>query len=562
MDETNPVIIQMLKRIASTSIRIPAEPPSTFYEALNTIVFLFYVVQSIEGNGISVFGHPDRILLPYYRRDITAGHITPEEAKDLLRAFLAISDIRYGMKKAHGTHVGTNGTVTIGGCDKDGEPIFNELTEMILKAHQELYLIDPKINARISAKHPQEFYELLAQFIATGDNSLAIFNDDVIIPANVRMGKKPEDCRLYVGGGCQENVLANTEVNSRATIYLNLMHVFLMGFFPEKWAFFTKHKDFVLGKYHECAKFDDFYETFLQNLKIVVDAHIDERNRTESEGWRYNPCPLHSSTIDDCIEKGLDMMEGGARYSYGSISLTGIGTLIDSLFAVREVFYNRKIVSLMELQDILEQDFRGHEAFRLFLVNRIPKFGQDDEAILSFSSQVFADLARVTSGKPNSRGGCYEASLFSFRSFVGFGEKTGATPDGRKAGQHLSQGMSPSLLALGEKCSISQVLEALEPLDISLYPVVAVLDVKLPATHYDCESESIVPVIKRFLEAGGSVLQINYVDQEILREAKENPELHRDLIVRVSGYSSYFHILTEQIQDEIIARAIADQRRL
>jgi len=557
-DEVDSVIRRRLERIANTSIRVPAEPPSTFYEALNTIIFSFYILPGLEGNGISVFGRPDRVLLPYYRRDIETGDITPEEAKDLIGAFLAISDARFGMKKVHSGHVGTNGTVTIGGCDKNGEIVFNELTEMILEAHQELHLVDPKINARISSGHPQEFYKLLAKSISTGHNSIAIFNDDVVIPANISMGKSPEDCRLYVGGGCQENVLENTEVNSRATIYLNLMHVFLMGLFPEKWHFFAERENSVLESYHNCDTFDHFYEIFLQNLEMVVNAHIDERNRTEAEGWRYNPCPVHSSTIDDCIEKGLDMMEGGARYSYGSVSLTGIGTLIDSLFAIRESVYNRNVISLKELQEMLKQNFEGDEAFRLFLANRIPKFGQDDPAILSFSSRVFTDLADVSSGKPNSRGGHYEASLFSFRSFVNFGNKTEATPDGRKAGEHLSPGMSPSLLALGQKCSLSQVISAIGPLYLEQYPVVAVLDVKLPASRGGFDPAPIVSVIKRFLQVGGSVLQVNCIDQEILEEAKKHPELHRDLIVRVSGYSSYFHILSEQIQDEIITRTVTD----
>ena len=553
-NESNPEIARRLERISVVAMRVPADPPATFYEALNTIIFLFHVVQAIEGNGISVFGRPDRILLPYYRRDIENGDITREEAKDLIGVFLAVSDARFGMETAHSRHVGTNSTVTIGGCDSNGALVFNEITEMVLEAHRELHLVDPKINARISSGHPPKYFQVLAEFINSGGNSLALFNDDVVIAANTAMGKDERDCRLYVGGGCQENVLENTEVNSRATMYLNLMHVFLLGFFPAKWEFLAEVSDWPPRTYDTCDTFEEFYEAFLRNLESVVVAHIDERNRTEREGWRYNPCPLHSSTLDDCIEKGLDMMEGGARYSYGSVSLTGVGTLIDSLFAVREAVYDRALVSLSKMKRMLAQDFSGEEAFRLLLVNRIPKYGHDDESIRSFSSRVFADLARITSGMPNSRGGRYEASLFSFRSFVGFGEKTGATPDGRKASEYLSPGMSPSLQSLGPKCNLSQLLSALEPLDLSLYPVVAVLDAKLPAKRGGHDSKSVISVIKRFLTAGGSVLQINCIDPEILAEAREHPELHRDLVVRVSGYSSYFHLLTEQIQDEIIAR--------
>ncbi|MBM4080493.1 MAG: hypothetical protein FJ278_12400, partial [Planctomycetes bacterium] len=554
-EERDPEVRQRLQRIADTARRVPAQPPASFYEALNAILFMREVTQSLEGNGISVFGHLDRILWPYYQDDLAKGRITRAEAKDLLAFFLAFSDVRFGMRQVR-NHVGTNTTVGIGGCDAQGNLVFNDLTRMIVETYVAARLVDPKLNARISARHPQEYSDLLAQMILSGSNSLCIFNDDVIIEANVKMGKAREDCRLYVGGGCQENVLENAEVNSRATMYLNLAHVLLMGFFPEKWAFFADREGIPLAAYDGCAGFDDLYDAFLRNLKVVVDAHIDQRNRTEREGWRYNPCPLHSSTLDDCIEKGLDMMEGGARYSFGSVSLTGIGSLIDSLYALRRVVFEQKHVPLGQLKAMLATNFEGEEAFRQFLIHRVPKFGQGDEGIREFSAKVFANVARVSSGKPNTRGGRYEASLFSFRSFTSMGAKTGATPDGRKAGEYLSAGMSPSLLALGQECDIGQVLSSLEPLDLTLYPVVAVLDVKLPASPTGYRPGVLVPVIRRFLDCGGSVLQVNYVNPSVLMEAREHPERHPDLVVRVSGYSAYFHTLSPAVQSEIIDRTL------
>lgn len=554
--EKEPRIRTRLARIAGTARRVPAGPATSFYEALNTIVFLFYTVPSIEGNGVSVFGHVDRLLIPYYRRDIEAGTLTADEARDLIAFFLALSDARYGMRKADPWHVGTNGTITLGGCDRDGRPVFNELTRLLVKLHRELNLVDPKINARISARHPVEYFELLSECLRQGGNSLAMFNDDVVIPANARMGKALADCRLYVGGGCQENVLEECEVNSRASIYLNLPYVFLMGFAPEKSEFFTRRAGFNPAVYRAEGTFEDFYAAFLGNLRAVVNIHVDERNRTEQEGLRFNPCPLHSATLDDCLMRRKDMMEGGCRYNYGSVALTGIGTLIDSLYAVRTAVYDRHAVPLDQLRRMLASNFEGEEAFRGYLIHRIAKFGHGDEAIRAFSARIFADVARVSSGQSNSRGGRYEASLFAFNTFTSFGPKTDATPDGRKAGELLSAGMSPSLLALGRNAGISEVLAALEPLDLTLYPVVAVLDVKLPASRGGVSSQVIVPVIRRFLAGGGSVLQINCVDQALLKDARIHPEQHPDLVIRVSGYSSHFVRLAEPIQDEIIARTV------
>ena len=347
-------------------------------------------------------------------------------------------------------------------------------------------------------------------------------------------------------------MLENTEINSRATIYLNLLQVFLMGFFPEKWTFFTERESTRLEPYEGCDTFEAFYQAYLRNLKMVVDAYINQRNRSEKEGWRFSPCPLHSATISDCIENAKGMMAGGARYSFGSVSLTGIGTLVDSLFAIHETVYEKREVSLTHLKESLARNFEGEEAFRQYLIHRVAKFGQEDNGILEFSARVFADLARVSSGQENSRGGRYEASLFAFRSFTSFGTMTGATPDGRRAGEYLSQSMSPSVLSLGQQCDIGQVLSAIEPLNLTLYPVTAVLDVKLPAFGDDRGIEVIVPVIKRFLQNGGSVLQMNYVDPEVLLEARKHPQRHPDLVVRVTGYSAYFNTLPEAVQDEVI----------
>ena len=553
-EETDPATRRRLERIAATARRVPEQAPGNFYEALNTILFMREVTQSVEGNGISVFGHVDRLLWPYYRDDLAAGRTTREDAKDLLGYFLAFSDVRFGMRRS-GNHVGTNTTVGIGGCDAKGACVFNDITRMIVEVYLESRLVDPKLNARVSSQHPGEYLELLAALIASGNKSLCIYNDDVVIEANVKMGKAREDCRLYVGGGCQENVLENTEINSRATMYLNLAQVFLMGFFPDEWSAFTKREDLKLATYEDCAGFEDLYEAFLRNLEAVVDAHIDQRNRTEAEGLRYNPCPMHSSTMSDCIAKGLDMMEGGARYSFGSISLTGIGTLIDSLFAVSKAVYEESQVPLAQLKGMLETDFEGEEAYRQYLRHRVPKFGQDGADIRAFSARVFSDVARVSSGRSNSRGGRYEASLFAFRSFANLGAQTGATPDGRRASEHLSPGMSPSPIALGKACSIGQVLSSLEPLDLTLFPVVAVLDVKLPASS-TYRPDLLVPVIRRFVACGGSVLQVNAVDPEALLEAREHPERHPDLVVRVSGYSAYFSTLPPAVQDEVIERTL------
>ncbi|MGD2174313.1 MAG: pyruvate formate lyase family protein [Candidatus Brocadiaceae bacterium] len=556
--EPEPHVRRRLQRIAGTARRVPARPAETFYEALCTILFMRHVLGGLEGIGESIYGHLDRMLGPYLEHDLDEGRATMDEAEDLLRAFLAMTDVKFNIREESRE---TSTTVVIGGCDRDGTPVFNDVTRMVLRAYRDLGLVHPKLHGRLSPEHHPEYFALLAEMVAAGNNVLAIFNDDVIIDANVRMGKAVEDARLYVGGGCQENVLQNTEINSRASIYLNLAHVLLMGFSPERWSAYAEPAGIELESYAGAESFEEVRGRFLANLGTVVDQHIDQRNATEKEGWWYNPCPAHSSTMDDCIEDARDMMDGGTRYAGASVSLIGVGTVVDSLQAVKHLVFDAQRLTLGELADALEADFEEQEVLRQYALNRIPKYGQEDEAMREFTAGVFADLARATSGRPNTRGGLYEASLFVYRAFMGMGRKTGATPDGRLAGEPLSPGMSPSPLAYhGDGATIGGVLAALDPLDLRDYPVVAVLDVKLPWADAGLQPEVAEAVMQRFLQVGGSVLQLNVVDPAVLRDARDHPERHRDLVVRVSGYSARFTTLPEHIQDEIMERELARVR--
>ncbi|MFO7955858.1 MAG: pyruvate formate lyase family protein [Candidatus Brocadiia bacterium] len=547
-------IRQRLEKMAGMARRVPALPAETFHEALNVILFMRQVLGGLEGLGQSILGHLDRMLGPYLEGDLEEGRLTMEEAEDLIQPFLAMTDVKFNIREEPRE---TSTTVMVGGCDRDGTPVFNDVTRLIVDAYRTLELVNPKLNARISLRHPDEYFELLAELNAEGRNVLAFFNDDVLIEANQRMGKAVEDCRLYVSGGCQENVLQNTEINSRASIYLNLAQVFLMGFFPERWADYTGEAGIEPETYEGAQSYQEFHRRFLGNLEAVVGERIDTRNRTEKEGWWYNPCPLHSSTLDDCIENALDMMDGGTRYAGASVSLIGVGTLVDSLRAVRHLVYERADTTLQELADALDADFEGREPLRQYLVNRLPKYGTDVPKIRQFSARLFSDLARVSSGRPNTRGGRYEASVFVYRAFVWMGNRTGATPDGRRAGEPLSQGMGPSPLALGQDAAVTTVLSSLEPLELEDYPVAAVLDVKLPYAPVAMDTGIVVTLLRRFLDFGGSVLEFNVVDPEELRDAREHPERHGDLVVRVSGYSARFTTLPEQIQDEIMERELA-----
>lgn len=548
--EDNPAVRNRLERIADTAERVPENPPATFYEALNTIWFMREACNSLEGVGFAVVGHLDRLLEKYYLADLKKGRITREEAKDLISWFLSLTDAKWDLSD---TPTGTNTTVVIGGCDENGKIVFNDITRMVIEAFGEYRLVNPKLQARISSKHPQEYFDLLGNLAATGSNVLSIFNDDVLIQAHVKEGKRLEDSRLYVAGGCQEPLLANTENNCRAYAYINLPQLLNMTLFPDEWDFWRK-EGIEVKRVDSCDSFEEFYSNFISNVKSASKKLASRFNEYEKQWWEYNPCPIYSSTIDDCIEKAKDVTEGGARYNPNSFSYVGIGTLIDSLYAISEAVFEKKVLTLEELKGHLKSNFANGEYIRQYLLNRIPKYGQDNEKINSFAGRVFSDIAEATSGMPNARGGTYEASLFAFHAYDWMKRNTGATPDGRKAGEVLSRGMGPSEQSRSNE--ISKILHTLDSIDMTRYPGSGVLYLDMPYTQTKVDPRIFAQIIKYFLEKGGCVFDFNIIDPEKLKEAKLHPEKHQNLVVRVCGFSAYFTSLDPEVQDEIINRTL------
>lgn len=538
-----------LLRIARTAARVPAEAPETFYEALNTIWFMREIVMGLEGIGIAVIGHFDRLLYPYYEKDVREGRLTRQEAKDLLSFALNLTDAKWDLR-TDPPEGGANTAMTIGGCDQEGRPVYNEVSRMILEIFEEQELVNPKLQARISRNHPAEFFERLARIAGRGKNVLSIFNDEVLIPAQVRQGKELQDSRLYVAGGCQEPVLSETEVNCRAYIYMSLPKLLLLTLGVGEEGFW-EHEGLEPVQADSCRDFEEFYACFLGKARQIVHRVTGYFNEWEREWYGYNPCPLYSATITGCIEKGLDMTQGGAKYNTSSFSPVGFGTLVDSLFAVQKAVYEQKFLTLHELRGCLNRNFEGSERTRAYLANRVDKWGRDSGEINRLASRLADDLTLVFSGMPNTRGGWFENSLFTNTGYVSL-RGTEATPDGRRRGEILSRGIGPGE-ATGHT-NLSRILEGLGALNLENHPASAVLYLDLPYSPNQMEPRIYEAVIRSFLDAGGSVFDFNLTDAEVLLEAQRNPEQYANLVVRVWGFSAYFTALDRELQDEMIAR--------
>lgn len=546
--EKDPAAVRNLSQIAATAAKVPENPPENFYEALETIWFTREICNALEGLGFAVIGHIDRLVQPFYENDLKNGTITPEEAQELISCFLAQTDARWNLSVD--LPGGTNADVIIGGCGRDGELIFNDVTRMILNSYLKYRFANPKLQARTCSGHPKEFFELLGKVAGSGLNVLSVFNDEVIIPANRKRGKELEDCRLYQAGGCQELVV-DQEVNCRAYVYINLPQMLQPSLFPEKWGKIYEPEQLRFVPAWKAESFEEFYRLFLQNMRMQTEA-LARRYASFGSKWRtINPAPLFSATMKACIEQARDVSEGGAKYNTDCFAATGFGTLVDSLYSIYDAVYTRKTVLMEELRVALEEDFASHEQLRQFLCNKVPKFCREKE-VSAFGGRVMKDIAGCLGGMPNGRNGVFDASLFAFYAYDWFKDGTCSTPNGRKKGTSLSRGVNPEEST--EHIEMATLLDALRYLDYTDYPGGGVMYMDLPIMRGDPQGSLFSSVIRAFVENGGCTMDFNVVDRQMLEAAQQDPENHRNIVVRVCGYSAYFHSLSKEMQNEVIAR--------
>ena len=546
--ETDPDVVNRLTRISQTARKCPAQAPTSFYEALNSILFYREACSGLEGIGVSIYGQLDRMLAPYYESDLAAGAITPEEAYYLIKSFMAITDARFDL--SNGPETST--TVNIGGMDREGKPVFNDITEMICRSIKDLHLSNPKLNAHVCADSPKEYVDLLADLTVSETNILAVFADETNIAANVRIGKSLEDSRLGVNGGCQEPVLQNTESNFRATIYVNLLKPLQLTMHPEKATSLDLEYFKLTDVGPKATTFDEFYQAFKTNLSAMLDSISAMGAVYEAKAVIMNPSPMLSCSVDDCLSKAVDILGGGARYNTSGISLNGMGSLLDSLMGIKKLVFDDKVCTMDELRAALDADYVGYEYIQDYVLRRVPKYGEDTPELNDFTAMVGSDVADAANGQPNGRGGKFEATLFTYTIFKVWGSMFQATPDGRKSGQYFTRGMSPAEKNAGV---LTSVLNAASTIPMEKYAGGGVLDINLPAGD-KLTNDVVSALIYKFVQDNGSILQLSAIDKDVLLKAQSNPEAYPNLIVRVAGYSAYFNILEKSIQDEIINRAV------
>lgn len=556
--EQDPRRKQELERIAEVCSRVPAHAPRDFWEALQYYWFVHLGVTT-ELNPWDSFcpGHLDQHLYPFYKKGLEEGTLTRAEAEELLQCFWIKFNNQPAPPKV-GVTAAESGTYTdfaqinLGGLTPDGADAVNELTYLILDVIEEMRLLQPSSSIQVSKKNPDQFIKRAARIIRTGFGQPSVFNADLVVQELIRQGKSVVDARQGGTSGCVETGAFGKE-NYNLTGYFNLPKVLEItlhnGVDPRT----GKRLGLETGDPTRFETFEELFAAFERQLNYFIDVKIRGNAVIERLYARYMPAPFLSLLIDDCIARGRDYHDGGARYNTSYIQGVGLGTITDALTAIKYHVFDQRTLTMEELLAVLRDDFQGHERVRQMLLNRTPKYGNDDDYADSVMVRVFNAYFNAIDGRPNTRGGTYHINLLPTTCHVYFGSVTGATPDGRKAWTPLSEGVSPVQGA--DRRGPTAVLRSVAKMD-HVRTGGTLLNQKFTPQLLRDEAglDGLVRLIRTYFRLDGHHVQFNVVDAATLRAAQEHPEQYRDLIVRVAGYSDYFCDLSRALQDEIIAR--------
>lgn len=556
--ETEPGRRAELSQMADICRRVPAHAPRTFWEALQYYWFVHLGVIT-ELNPWDSFnpGRLDQHLYPFYRRETAAGTLTRDQARELLAAFWIKFNNHPSPPKTGVTAKESNtytdfALINLGGVTRDGGDGVNDLTYLILDVIQEMRLLQPSAMVQLSKKNPDRFLKRALRIVRTGYGQPSIFNTDSIVQELVRQGKRIEDAREGGASGCVESGAFGREAYF-LTGYFNIPKILELTLHGGVDPITGRRIGIETGAPENFADFAAFFDAFSRQLRHFVDIKIKGNNIIERIHAACMPVPFLSLLIDDCIERGRDYTDGGARYNTSYIQGVGLGTITDALSAVKTHVYDRKTVSMKGLLRALDDDFKGHETLRDDLLNRTPKYGNDDDGADAVMRRIFELYYSAIDGRPNTRGGVHRINLLPTTVHVYFGGLIGALPDGRKAGAPLSEGISPVQGA--DRHGPTAVIKSAAKID-HLRTGGTLLNQKfLPQVlEDDAGIDKLAHLVRAYFKLDGHHIQFNVVDAKILKQAQAAPDDYRDLIVRVAGYSDYFVDLTPELQEEIIRR--------
>ena len=560
--EQNPQRKAELEKIADVCHWVPAHAPRDLWEAIQMYWFVHLgTVTELNGWDSMNPGHIDQHLFPFYQKGIADGTLTRDKAKELISCLWIKFNNQPAPPKVGVTAL-ESGTyndftnINIGGVDRNGNSATNEISYIILEIQEELHELQPGLSIHIAENTPDEFLLAGIKVIRQGHGYPSIFNPDTYVKEMVRAGKTLEDAREGGCSGCIE-VGAFGKEAYLLTGYLNTPKILEItlnnGIDPET----GKKLGLETGDPRTFKTFEELYEAWHKQMVYFVNLKLSVNNYIERMFSLYAPATFLSLYIDDCIEKGKDYYSGGARYNTTYIQCTGLGTITDCFTTLKKHVFEEGKYTMDEILKAVAKNWEGEEKMRQYIRNHTPFFGNDDEYADTIAVRVYDDLVKAIEGRPNTRGGKTELNMLSTTCHNYFGSVCGATPNGRMAHFAISDGTSPAHGS--DSHGPTAVIKSLGKLDQTKSGG-TLLNVRfVPALlKREEDQKKLGSLIRTYFKFGGHHIQFNIVDTATLYDAQKHPDEYKDLLVRVAGYSDYFNDMTEQLQNEIIARTEND----
>ncbi|MHA1985122.1 MAG: glycyl radical protein [Promethearchaeota archaeon] len=556
--EFNPERKKELNEISAICNNISTNPPKNFKEALQLIYFV-HLICGLEDGGFAIsIGRLDQYLYPYYLKDKKEGKISKELTQFLIEGFfIKLSTlwnyvISKGVVASEGPPIAEN--VVIGGLDRNGKDAMNELSLIILDAYSHIKTVQPTFCVRVHKNTSEDFLIKIGKAIKEG-TSIALLNDQVMIPGLINRGYTLEDAREYAPIGCVEPQHPYKSFGSTNANEFNIVKCLELTL--NNGVDMLTRRDYGLKNSKEITSYEDLWYNFKEQIKFFIDYMVKTMYFLDKAIAELCPQPFLSTTIDDCIGRGLDVTQGGAIYNFTGPQLIGLATVADSLAVIKKVVFEDKLLPFEDMVQLLSKNYkrnyqgRNGKEWREIFINKIPKFGNDDDYVDELAVDVANFYCEEISKHLNYRGGIFNPGIYSTTFHLAFGVFTGASADGRRKTEPLSNGVGPT--SAMDNSGPTAILNSVKKLNHGLMTNGNSL---ILAFHPNSMNlEVLIPLIRTFFEPeGGYQVQFNVVGKETLCDAQINPDNHLGLVVRIAGYSVYFAELSKSAQDEIIAR--------
>lgn len=543
--ETDPENIRCFTLIADTAARIPWETPRNFYEGIETLAFMRKAMSSLEGYGFNSVGRPDLLV------GKLIGDESYDEMYDLMCRFMLIWDCHVDHEKIMSGYADYEyeNSITIGGIDEDGNEVFNDVTKMFVESALELELIYPKLMCRFGSRSSEEYLKLIAKPLLESKNIFLFENDDTIIPALMSVGYSEKQARNYVVSGCWDVVIGDYN-KPLCGEYTNLLRAleWTVHLPVEK----LKADGLDFRPISGAKSFEEVYEIFLSNAKQIIDLKADYEAIGGSAWKDIAPLCLTSALMIDPLKKLRDISNGGTGYPREQMNFAGFPDVVDSLLAIKRLCFDEKLCTLDEMIEQCKNDW-SDEGLRHIAANS-PAFGDGSDESNEFAARLNSDLYRLTRGLPTLFGGEYAIGYYMYTEVIWWGKVIAATPNGRHAGYYISHGITPT--RLHEVKSVTDVLRSIKVMDLSKCAANSIANVILPSARID--EKQLCGFIRACALSGVEAIQINVVSRDELLAAQKEPEKYKHIIVRVTGFSCPFVMLSKQWQEEVLSRNYYD----